>query len=286
MLRERVANNVFIFTSELYAQVTAGAIITPAGAIVIDTLPFPVETRQIVHFIEDRHGVPVRYVVNTHYHADHTYGTCFFKHAQVVSHRICRELLDTRGRESLERTRHSSRDMANIKLILPDIVFDEGTMSLHLGGSTLEMWHAPGHSLDSIICMVKEERILFASDTLMPLPFLADGNWDAYVKTLEDLLKQPFENVIQGHGEVILRGEVQEKVEEDLRYLRCVRDKVGELVERKQGLEALDQIDIEDCGKSRIPLNGLVQQLHRTNIETLYASLTNEPEETMPAPNP
>src|SRR5689334_2037634 len=99
MLRERVATNVFVFSSEMYAQVTAGAVITSAGAVVIDTLPFPSESRQIVQFIEDRHGVQVRYVINTHYHADHTYGTCYFKHARVLSHRLCRELLNTRGRE-------------------------------------------------------------------------------------------------------------------------------------------------------------------------------------------
>ncbi|MBN1311874.1 MAG: MBL fold metallo-hydrolase [Anaerolineae bacterium] len=279
MLRERVANNVFVFTSELYAQVTAGAIITPAGAIVIDTLPYPVETRQIVQFIEERHGVPVRYVVNTHYHADHTYGTCFFKHARVVSHHLCYELLNTRGRESLARTRRSSRDMAEIRLVLPDIVFDEGVLSLHLGGTTLEMWHAPGHSPDSIICMVKEERILFAADTLMPLPFLADGNWEDYIGTLEDLLTRPFENVIQGHGEVILRGEVQEKVKEDLEYLRCIHDKISEMLRKGKDFDAVEQIEIEACGKSRIPLNGLVQQLHRTNVETLYQALKNQREE-------
>lgn len=284
MLRERVANNVFVFTSELYAQVTAGAIITPAGAIVIDTLPFPVETRQVAQFIEERHGVPVRYVVNTHYHADHTYGTCFFTHAHVVSHRLCRELLDKRGRESLERTRKGSRDMAEIELVLPDIVFDEGALSLHLGGTTLEMWHAPGHSPDSIMCMVKEERILFAADTLMPLPFLADGNWEAYISTLETLLTQPFENVIQGHGEVILRGEVHEKVEEDILYLRTLRDKIDDVITHNKGFNALESVSIEACGKSRIPLNGLVQQLHRSNVEALYWGLQHEKGEAEQAP--
>lgn len=284
MLRERVANNVFVFTSELYAQVTAGAIITPVGAIVIDTLPFPVETRQIAQFVEERHGVPVRYVVNTHYHADHTYGTCFFKHAHVVSHRLCRELLDKRGRESLERTRRGSRDMAEIELVLPDIVFDEGSLNLHLGGTTLEMWHAPGHSPDSIMCMVKEERILFAADTLMPLPFLADGSWETYTATLKALLLQPFENVIQGHGEVILRGEVREKVEEDILYLRNLRDKISDVVAHGKGPDALEEVDIEACGKSRIPLNGLVQQLHRSNVEALYLALQQETGQTEQAP--
>ncbi len=278
MLRELVSNNLFVFTSELYAQVTAGAILTPAGAIVIDTLPFPVETRQMIQFIEDRHGLPVCYVVNTHYHADHTFGTCLFDNALVASHRLCRDLLDSRGREGLENARRNSRDMSSLQLRLPDIVFDEGIVNLHLGGVTLQMWHTPGHSPDSIVCMVKEERILFAADTMMPIPFFSDGSWDDYVTTLEALAKEPFETIIQGHGEVILRGEVQDRIKEDLHYLRNIRSRVEKVLKRNQGPEALQHIDIEDCGKSRIALNGLVQQLHRSNLETLYWSLRHERE--------
>ncbi len=59
MQRERVADDIYIFTSELYVQVTAGAIISSEGAILIDTLAFPKETRAIKSFLEDRLGCPV-----------------------------------------------------------------------------------------------------------------------------------------------------------------------------------------------------------------------------------
>jgi cyclase len=282
MLRERVANNIFVFTSELYAQVTAGAIITSAGAIVIDTLAYPSESRQIVQFIEERHGVPIRYLINTHYHADHTYGASLFKNAKVIAHSQCRELLHTKGRDGLERAKRSSRDLAGIQLRLPDIVFDSGTMSLHLGGVTVQLWHAPGHSMDSIVCLIADERILFAADTLMPVPFFADGDWLSFVSTLEALLPESFENVVQGHGEVILRGEVQDKIKEDLKYLYAVREQVDGVIAAGKGPEALSGIDIEACGKSRIPLNGLVQQLHRTNVEMLYRELSLKQQEAAP----
>ena len=44
MLQERVSDNIYVFTSDLYAQVTAGAIVTRGGAILVDSLPFPAET--------------------------------------------------------------------------------------------------------------------------------------------------------------------------------------------------------------------------------------------------
>src|SRR5260370_28901676 len=104
MQRERVAEDVYVFTSELYAQVTAGAVIIQAGAILIDPLLFPDETRLIKNFIENRLNQPVRCVINTHYHADHTYGTYLFPDALVISHYKCFDLLDTRGRKGLEQS--------------------------------------------------------------------------------------------------------------------------------------------------------------------------------------
>lgn len=278
MLRERVSNNIYVFTSEMYAQVTAGAIVTPEGAIVIDTLPYPPETREIVNFVEKRQGVPVRYVVNTHYHADHSYGSCFFHHAEVVSHRLCRELLDTRGREGLRNAKASSSQMEDIQLVLPGIVFDEDTLSLHLGGKTLTLWHAPGHSPDSIVCHVEEEGILFAADLMMPVPFFTDGSIDDFEASLNKLLEMHFENVVQGHGEVVLRGEIKERMKNDLKYLETLRRKVGSAIKRGKSVDDLAEIDIEECGKSRIPLNGLVQQLHSSNLNTLYNQLTEQAE--------
>src|SRR5574337_500194 len=103
MLRERVSEDIYIFTSEIYAQVTAGAIVSPDGAVLIDTLAFPAETREIKDFLENRLGAQVRYVINTHYHADHTNGNCFFPGAEVVGHALCREKMDTVGRRGLAR---------------------------------------------------------------------------------------------------------------------------------------------------------------------------------------
>jgi glyoxylase-like metal-dependent hydrolase (beta-lactamase superfamily II) len=276
MQRERVADDIYVFTSELYAQVTAGAIITSEGAILIDTLVFPEEARSIRHFLEYRLNCPVRYLINTHYHADHTYGTCFFEGAQVVSHLRCYELLATRGREGLAQAQQSAPDLRDVHIILPHVVFESGSMSLHLGNKTVEMWHSPGHSPDSIVCLVKEDRVLFASDTLMPVPYFVDGSYQELIGSLHALKNGGYENVVQGHGEVVLRGEVEEKIQSDLDYLETIRNHVLRAIKRNKLPSDLDSISIESCGKSRIPLNGEVQDLHRANLLALYQSLCQE----------
>jgi len=78
MIRERVAEDVYVFTSQLYAQVNAGAIVGQDWSILIDTLAYPEETREIRDFLEERLAKPVRYIINTHYHSDHTLGNCWF----------------------------------------------------------------------------------------------------------------------------------------------------------------------------------------------------------------
>ncbi len=276
MQRERVADDIYVFTSELYAQVTAGAVITPEGAILIDTLVFPEEARGIKHFLENRLNCPVRYIVNTHYHADHTYGSCFFEDAQIVAHTKCYDLLDTRGREGLETAKQGSSELRDVTIVLPHMVFETGTLSIHLGNKTVELRHSPGHSPDSIVALVKEDRVLFAADTMMPIPYFVDGSYDDFVNSLNALRDGGYENVVQGHGEVVLRGEVEEVIQGDLDYLATLREHVERALDKGLPVEALNTIDIESCGKSRIPLNGLVQDLHLANLHALYRTLRAE----------
>ena len=48
--RTRVADDTWVFTSKMYIEVNAGLVVTPEGGILIDTLPFPSETQQIIDF--------------------------------------------------------------------------------------------------------------------------------------------------------------------------------------------------------------------------------------------
>ena len=273
MQRERVTENIFVFRSDQYVQVTAGIVLTSMGAVLIDTLLYPEESLKIKQFVEERLSTTVRYVINTHFHADHTSGTCFFPDAQVVSHRLCRELLNTRGRDGLKRMQTNSPEFEAVELVLPNIVFDD-EITLTVGNTTFLLWSSPGHSPDSIACLVQEANVLFAADTVMPIPYFVDGSFDDFNKSLQRLQNQPYENIIQGHGEVVLRGEVTEKIESDLEYLKKLEIIVEKaLSDNIENIE--DHILIEDCGKSHILLNGAVRQLHRQNVIALANQLKN-----------
>lgn len=270
MLRERISDDIYVFTSELYAQVTAGAIVTPEGAVLIDTLAFPSETREIKDFLENRLGVRVKYLILTHYHADHTNGAIFFPRAQVVGHQLCRDKLDSVGRKGLAKAKAQSPELAELEIVLPTLLMPGGSLFLHLGKKTLQISEAPGHSSDSVSVLVREDRILFAGDMMMPLPHVVDGDVDDMVHSLQALPPLGLENVVQGHGEVVLRGEIDDAVKSNLKYLDSMRKRVEQIVKRRRTRDALREITLESCGKSRIPLNGLVGQLHRANLNALY----------------
>ncbi len=138
MRRDRIADDIHVFISDLYAQVTCGVITTEQGAILIDTLPFPQETREVIDFIRRQCQQEPKYVINTHYHADHVYGTFLFDTAEVIAHRACREALLKRGPQSLAAAKQANPALAEVELRLPDITF-EHELYLHVGARTLNL---------------------------------------------------------------------------------------------------------------------------------------------------
>lgn len=273
MVRERIADDIYVFTSKRYAQVTAGAILTKEGVILIDTLFYPEETEAIKDFLEQRLGLKICYVINTHYHADHSMGSYLFPNAQIVSHAMCRRLLDTIGREGLEQMKGQSAEFTKAAVMLPDLIFDQGALNLHLGGKTVRLLHFPGHSADMVGVFIVNDRILFASDTLMAVPTMFDGNYDHLVHSLHSIMELGPDCVVQGHGEVILRGEVKSLIQSDLDYLSVIKNKVSDIVTSGKPISVLNKIAIESCGKSRLPLNGFVSDLHLANLRKLYHDL-------------
>lgn len=278
MHRERISENVYWFQSEVYAQVTAGVVTGPHWAVVIDTLALPDETREIRRYVEEELNVQVRYVINTHYHADHSWGNCFFPGATVIGHDLSRRLLSERTSASLEATRRSNPDYRAVKIVPPQMTFAEGSMVLRVGKKNLTLFSTPGHSPDGISVLVEEDRLLFAGDAFLPLPYIIDGDLDAMAGTIKAIGKMGLENIIQGHGEIVLRGEIDEAVRENLNYLSNMRKQVRAASRRRNPLEALATVDIESCGKSRVYLGGLAEDLHRRNLRHLFRQMQIERE--------
>jgi glyoxylase-like metal-dependent hydrolase (beta-lactamase superfamily II) len=265
-----------MFQSMDYAEVTAGAIIGQDMAVVIDTLPYMEDTLEIRDFIEQQLKVPVRYVINTHYHADHTWGNSVFKNAMVLSSELTLTLMHEKGAPSLEEAKLRNPFFDNIELRYPEITFEKGYLGLQIGRKTLNIIPLPGHSKDGVGVLIVEDRVLFAGDLLMAIPYFVDGDIDDMINSMRSLQGEGFENIVQGHGDIILRGEVDTIIDENIEYLECVRSTVIEAHDNEYPLDAIEAADVESCGKSRILLNGSAENLHHQNMIYLYKKMYGE----------
>jgi len=270
VLRERISEHTYVFRSNMYAKVNAGLVSTPEGCILIDTLPYPEETQEIVNFVRRRLRSEVKYIILTHSHADHVYGAYLFPEAEVIGHLYARKLLLTQTKPALFKARTINPSLADVRLVMPAILMEKEA-AVRLGGATLIMRHAPGHAPDVISVYYKEEKVLFASDAMMPIPYFVHGNIHDLRNTLQELARvSPVEDLVQGHGDVLLRGEVKTVIETYLHYLDCVEAHVDRVLAQGGGKEALLGLDVETCGIPRIALEGLATQLHQENLIALF----------------
>lgn len=174
------------------------------------------------------------------------------------------------GQQILDEAKSNTPEFEEIELRIPDIIFDDGEMVMHIGNKSVELNLMPGHTDDQTIAYVREDKVMLAADAMMPVPYFIAGNRHQYRKSLRRLLDFPMESMVQGHGEVLLRGEIPKAIQAGIDYLDVTEEKVRNIIERGEGKSALSRILIDDCGLSRIPLNGLVQELHQINLNALY----------------
>jgi hypothetical protein len=116
----------------------------------------------------------------------------------------------------------------------------------------------------------------------MPLPYLVDGDFDDLVASRKKVGKLGLENVVQGHGDIILRGEIDNFIKENLAYLSNLRKAVRKAGRRKYPQDILDEVTVESCGKSRVLIGGLAEQLHYRNLRALYRQMFGHLPEASP----
>ena len=107
--------------------------------------------------------------------------------------------------------------------------------------------HAPGPGPDVCVVHVREEKVLFASDLIMPVPVIAShfANIAEYKQSLHNLHEFNLEAIVQGHGDLLLRGEVTSSIEESIQYLNDIESRVERLIEEGAGKTELLSNTIE-----------------------------------------
>jgi len=222
---------------ERKALSNAGFVIGDDGVLVIDSLFTPEAAQALVAKIRRITPKPIRYVVNTHYHADHTGGDQVMRDAGaiIIAHKNVRGWVRANN-FNLFGDRITPELRARVEaLALPDLTTDKG-FTIWLGSRKIEVRIVLGHTGGDLTVAVPDAKVLFTGDVLWRkvAPNLIDGSVEEWSASAADFVSAPDAAEIRfvpGHGDVADAKDVTEF----RAYLLELRRLVGE--GRKAGLK-------------------------------------------------
>ena len=214
--------------------------------------------------LDGRFGVPVRYVLYSHYHDDHASGGAVFEDtAESIGHdETPVNLAAEEGNEIFAEVRP------------PDRTYSD-TTGVTLGGKTVEMIHAlPSHSNDSSIIYFPDERTVFAVDfvNVQRVPFQTMSGWGPITSWIEAnhhlQSTVDYDIMAPGHGPIGTRADVDDTT----RYLEELLAAVTEAVDAGMSLEeAQAAVLMEDYSEW-----AQYDAWRAMNVQGVYESLTAE----------
>lgn len=197
----------------------AGFVVTKEGVVVFDALGTPALGYRLIQRIREVTDKPIKFVIVSHYHADHIYGLQAFKQhgdkpkviAQIQTRGYVggsRASQGESGQRRLKQRREALFPWVDEKtfLVPPDITFDK-QYNFKLGGLSFDIRHlGPAHAPGDSILLIKELGVLFSGDVIYKgrIPFLDSPETDVsnWLKGLDYLakIKPKPEFIIPGHG--------------------------------------------------------------------------------------
>jgi cyclase len=267
----KVAGNVYMLEG---AGGNIGASIGEDGIVVVDDQYAPLADR-IQAALKGVTDKPVRFIINTHYHGDHTGGNEFFqKQAPIIAHDNVRKRLEEGGAAGNGGSVHFDAK-PQPKGALPIITFDHD-VTVHLNGEDIRALHFPaGHTDgDSVIYFPKSNVVHMGDDFVTyGFPFIdvdSGGSIDGMISGVENAIAQlPADvKIIPGHGQVSNLDDVRAYV----KMLKETRAVVQDALGKKMTLEQMKEKKVLDPWK-KYSGDFISEDAY---LETLYNSLTGQ----------
>ncbi|MDA1061359.1 MAG: MBL fold metallo-hydrolase [Chloroflexi bacterium] len=207
---EELASGVFAYTISGVIPVNAGIVVGDDAVAVIDTGTTEADARALLAAVASVTERPVRYVVNTHHHGDHSFGNWWFLPALVVGHARCRvRLLGDEGtshRELLASHLPMASEQVRAVPITPPALTFEARCDLHLGGVDLRLAYLGlAHTDNDIAIGVEGADLAFAGDLIEESgpPIVSEGYPAEWGPTLRRLSAAMVDRFVPGHGRVV-----------------------------------------------------------------------------------
>jgi len=189
----------------------------------------------------------IEFLLNTHWHGDHTGGNELIHHqgAHIVAHENVRKRLSARQvRKSTGRVNE-----ARPKEALPVLTYDNG-VTFHFNAQTINVVHfGPGHTDGDSIVFFEDANVIHMGDQMFSgrFPFIdldSGGNVDGYISTIETVLPRIDEQtkIIPGHGPLSTKGDVVKF----LKMLKYSRNTVKKALEEGVSKEDISKLNFSE----------------------------------------
>jgi len=195
-----VADNIYMLTG---AGGNIGVSVGPDGILIVDDQYAPLADK-IEAALKQLNPGKLKFVLNTHYHGDHTGGNAHFgRQAHVIAHTNVRKRLGGKPGDS--------------KPELPVITFDD-SLSLFFNGEEIKLVHVPpAHTDSDSIIYFTSANVIHFGDTFFSGRFPnidlgGGGDVRGYIRNVEDAIRKVPENaqLIPGHGPLSTLKELKE----------------------------------------------------------------------------
>jgi len=205
-----VADGVFAYLQQGggLCVANAGLIVGPGSCIAIDALFAPSMTNAFRESIARVTDKPVRLLINTHHHVDHTMGNALFPEATVLSHANARREQERVGTGVLHVLRPLIPDLVGeldgMPLRLADLTF-EGELTLRLGERALRLVHlGTAHTIGDALVLLPDERLAFAGDVVFDqvTPLGLEGHIGSWIEVCNKVDALDVDTLVPGHGPV------------------------------------------------------------------------------------
>ena len=192
-------------------ELNVGVVECDGGLTVIDTRAHHAQARELKDDLRRISSLPVRWVVNTHHHWDHTFGNAEFADAAIWGHARCAETLRETGdrtrRELIDMLPDHASDFREVAITPPSFtITDHATVTF--GGRSLHLRHlGRGHTDNDVVVSVPDAGVTFTGDLVEEgaPPSFGDAFPLEWPHTVTALLGLMGDHAVPGHGAVVDR---------------------------------------------------------------------------------
>ncbi|GAA2071119.1 MBL fold metallo-hydrolase [Actinomadura alba] len=242
-----------------------GFLVGRRGVASIDSCSTERRTRDYLAAIGGVSSLPIRTLVNTHHHGDHTFGNHLFASATVVGHERTRQNALAFGMPFSEPI-WEHVEWGEVVLEPPFLTFAD-SVTLYVDDLRVEVRHVgvPAHTDNDSLVWIPDRKVLFSGDLLFNggTPFVLMGSVTGALEALEQVRGLGAETIVPGHGDIA----GPEIIDEVARYLTFVLRLAEE--GRAAGLTPLELTREADLGEFAHLSDGerTVGNLHRAYAE-------------------